>query len=62
MSSYRFYYLDDSDHIIDADWAACASDAAAVNRAGSVLAERGDCRAIEVWQGTRRISAVGAIS
>jgi hypothetical protein len=59
MSSYRFYYLNGHDHIIDADWAACSGDAAAIARAKSVLVDMHDCRAIEIWQGTRRIEVVG---
>ena len=58
MSSYRFYYLDERDHIIDAEWASCAGDAAAMARAAASLLTRRDCRGIEIWHGKRRVDAV----
>jgi hypothetical protein len=58
MSSYRFYYLNEHDHIIDADWAACSGDAAAIARAHLVITETHECRAIEIWHGTRRVEAI----
>ncbi len=60
MSSYRFYYLNDHDHIIDAAWAPCLSDDAAVTRAKTMLADTQECRAIEIWQGTRRVNTINA--
>lgn len=59
MSSYRFYFLNDSDHIIDADWLPCLGDDAAIARARSLLAEAHECRAIEIWQGARRVETLG---
>jgi hypothetical protein len=59
VTSYRFYYLNGHDHIIDADWASCGGDDAALARAQSILAEAQECRAIEIWQGTRRVDIVG---
>ena len=58
MHSYRFYYLNELDHIIDADWAVCGSDAAAIERAAAMLPRKQHCQTIEVWLGTRRVEAV----
>jgi hypothetical protein len=58
MPSYRFYFLNDADHIIDSDWAACANDNSAIQRAEMLVEDHSRCRAIEVWQGTRRVCAV----
>jgi len=62
MPSYRFYFLNDADHIIDSDWAACTNDTAAIQRAKMLLENRRRCRAIEVWQGTRRVRAVAPVA
>lgn len=59
MSSYRFYFLNDCDHIIDADWLPCLGDDAAIARARSLLTEARECRAIEIWHGTRRVETIG---
>jgi hypothetical protein len=58
MPSYRFYFLNGDDHIIDADWAPCANDNDAIHRAEQMLEGTRGCHAVEVWQGTRRICAV----
>jgi hypothetical protein len=58
MSSYRFYFLNDCDHIIDADWLPCLGDDAAIARARSLLTETHECRAIEIWHGTRRVETI----
>ena len=59
MSSYRFYYLNERDHFVDADWAPCPDDEAAAARARTLLlAEARDYRAIEIWNGTRRVDPV----
>ncbi len=58
MAPYRFYYLNERDHIIDAEWASCAGDAAAMARAAAALLARCDCRGIEIWHGKRRVDAV----
>lgn len=56
MSSYRFYYLNERDHIVDAEWSPCQDDKAAATRARTLLiAEAHDYRAIEIWSGTRRV-------
>jgi hypothetical protein len=58
MVAYRFYYLNERDRIIDAEWVSCAGDAAAMARAAAELLARRDSRSIEIWQGTRRVDAV----
>jgi hypothetical protein len=58
MNPYRFYYLNERGHIIDAEWVACASDTAAMARAAAKLLARRDSRGIEIWQGKRRIDTV----
>jgi hypothetical protein len=58
MTSYRFYYLNERDHIIDAEWVVCAGDTAALARAAAKLLARRDSRGIEIWQGRRRVDAV----
>jgi hypothetical protein len=58
MVSYRFYYLNERDHIIDAEWVACIGDAAAMARAAAKLLARRDSRGIEIWHGMRRVDAV----
>jgi hypothetical protein len=58
MVSYRFYYLNERDHIIDAEWVACIGDATAMARAAVKLLGRRDSRSVEIWQGKRRVDAV----
>lgn len=58
MNSYRFYYLNERDHILDAEWVSCAGDAAAMARAAAKLLSRRDSRGIEIWHGKRRVDAV----
>jgi hypothetical protein len=59
MAPYRFYYLNERDHIIDAEWVFCPGDTAAMARAaGRLLARRDDSRSIEIWQERRRIDAL----
>jgi hypothetical protein len=58
MAPYRFYYLNERDHIIDAEWVFCSEDAAAMARAAAKLLARRDSRGIEIWQGRRRVDAV----
>ena len=58
MLPYRFYYLNERDHIIDAEWIVCAGDTAAMTRAASKLLARRDSHGIEIWQGKRRVDAV----
>jgi hypothetical protein len=58
MIPYRFYYLNEREHIIDAEWISCAGDAAAMARAMAKLLARRDSRGIEIWQGKRRVDAV----
>lgn len=58
MIPYRFYYLNERDHIIDAEWVTCAGDTAALARAAAKLLARGDSRGIEIWQDRRRVDAV----
>jgi hypothetical protein len=58
MISYRFYYLNERDHIVDAEWVSCAGDAAAMARAATKLLARGDSRGVEIWHGKRRVDAV----
>ena len=62
MSAYRFYYLNEVDHIVDADWASCGSDAAALERAKSMLDRTRRCCVVEIWQGTRRVDAIATAS
>jgi hypothetical protein len=54
MASYRFYFLDDSEHINKADYVECQDDRDALEKA------RGFCDAfhIDVWDGTRRVGRV----
>jgi hypothetical protein len=61
-SSYPFYYLNEVDHIVDADWASCGSDAAAIARARAMLLRTRQCRVVEIWQGTRRVEAIATAS
>lgn len=58
MVAYRFYYLNERDHIIDAHWVFCPGDAVAMARAAGQLLMRSDSRGIEIWQGPRRVDAV----
>ncbi len=58
MIPYRFYYLSERDHVIDAEWVYCAGDAAAMTCAAAKLPARRDSRSIEIWQGKRRTDAV----
>lgn len=58
MIPYRFYYLNEHDHIIDAEWVYLAGDPAAMVFAAAQLRVRRDSRGIEVWQGKRRVDAV----
>ncbi|HEX3970563.1 MAG TPA: hypothetical protein VHX19_04530 [Stellaceae bacterium] len=58
MAAYRFYYLNERDHIIDAEWVFCPGDAVAMARAAGKLLMRRDGRAIEIWQGKRRVDAI----
>lgn len=58
MAPYRFYYLNERDHFIDAEWVSCAGDAAALARAAANLLARRDSRSIEIWHGKRRVDAV----
>ena len=62
MFSYRFYYLSEIDPIVDADWASCGSDAAAIARAKAMLPRTRQCRVVEIWQGTRRVEAIATAS
>jgi hypothetical protein len=57
MLPYRFYYLNQRDHIIDAEWVSCFGDTAAMARAAAKLLAR-DSHGIEIWQGTRRVDAI----
>lgn len=58
MIPYRFYYLNERDHFIDAEWVFLAGDTAAMALAMAKLLARRDSRGIEIWQGKRRIDAV----
>ena len=62
MLPYRFYYLNERDHIIDAEWVSCGGDAAAMARAAAKLLARRDSHGIELWQGKRRIDAIAKTS
>jgi hypothetical protein len=62
MPSYRFYFLNDADHIVDSEWAAYTNDNAAIERAEVLVEDHRRCRAIEVWQGTRRVCAVAPVA
>jgi hypothetical protein len=62
MWSYRFYFLNEVEHIVDADWASCGSDAAAIERAKAMLPRSRPCRIVEIWQGTRRVEAIATVS
>jgi hypothetical protein len=62
MPSYRFYYLNDADHIVDAEWAPCTNDNTAIERAERLLEESRGYRAVEVWQGIRRVCAVALVA
>jgi len=54
MAAYRFYFLDDSEHIKSADYFECEDDLSALERARAL------CEAfhIDVWFGTRRVGRV----
>ncbi|HEY1503422.1 MAG TPA: hypothetical protein VGF92_03930 [Stellaceae bacterium] len=54
----RFYYLNERDHIIDAEWISGAEDAVAMALAAAKLLARRDSRGIEIWQGKRRVDIV----
>jgi hypothetical protein len=58
MVAYRFYYLNEHNHFIDAEWVSCHGDPAAMARAAVKLLARHDSRSIEIWDGTRRVDAV----
>jgi hypothetical protein len=58
MIPYRFYYLNERDHIIDAEWVYLAGDPPAMALATAKLLARSDSRGIEVWQDKRRVDAV----
>ena len=55
MSEYRLYWLDDENHIRDAETVECSTYeqacAAAMDRLGKY-------KAIEIWSGTRRLGQV----
>jgi hypothetical protein len=57
INAYRCHYLNERNHIIDAEWVSCAGDAAMARAAAKLLARR-DSRGIEIWQDTRRVDAV----
>ena len=58
MVAYRFYYLNERDHIIDAEWVFCPGDAVAMARGARKLLMHRDSHALEIWQGKRRVDAV----
>jgi hypothetical protein len=58
MAAYRFYYLNEHDHIIDAEWVFCPDDKAAMAHAAGKLLTRGDSHDIEIWQERRRVDAI----
>jgi hypothetical protein len=55
MDAYRFYYLNDANRIVDAEWASCPNDEAAIHRATRLLGDSRNCCAVEVWQGVRLV-------
>jgi hypothetical protein len=54
MANYRFYFLDDSEHIKNADYVECENDRSALEKAREL------CEAfhIDVWLGARRVGRV----
>ena len=54
MSSYRYIFLDSSDHVADFHVIACETDTQAQARADRLLAAY-DYRGIEVWDRDRKV-------
>jgi len=55
MHAYRCYLLDLESHIACAKVVECLDDDEAKLRAREILAEKPGCRAVEVWDGSRRV-------
>jgi hypothetical protein len=55
MSDYRCYFLGDDDHIKAAEDIDADELGAAIDRARVMLKERPHHRAIELWDGTKRV-------
>jgi hypothetical protein len=51
---YKFYLLEDGDHIVAVRDCDCPSDADALLEADAVL-QASACPAVEVWNGSRRV-------
>ena len=56
MSSYRCYFVDDTDHVAGVDFAECATDRVAQARADELLAHSVH-PVMEVWDGARFVYA-----
>jgi hypothetical protein len=57
MASYRVYFVDETDHILTAgETIEAADDAAAIFLAERLCREHLKCAAVELWEGTRKVS------
>lgn len=63
MAAYRFYFLDGTNHIQEAEEHNFEHDTQAIHN-GTVACERHGCDIVEIWQGTRLVvrQKVGLLS
>ncbi len=59
--AYRFYFVGERGHIMDAEWDGSKSDPSAMIRANASLETR-DCHFVEVWQGVRLVGKQPKVS
>ena len=62
LRMYRFFFLGVDSRISSAEVIACADDDAAKLQAREVLAQRPECRTIEVWDLDRRVHVEGNVA
>jgi hypothetical protein len=60
LHTYRCYLIDAQSHFARAEVIRCARDDEARLRARKLLAEKPDYRAVEVWEGDRRVGTYPA--
>jgi hypothetical protein len=55
MTTYRVFMLSNDDHFVGVKLIDCATDGEAMRRAPGVA---GDCKAVEIWEFTRRVERI----